>query len=88
MGVRQQHWLTTRRFNSFQRETSHLRVRVRVRGRGGRAAVHSGGGVAVRSGLGQRAGGAFWVEAQPDRTGVPVLPVPHRDGELLLLLLP
>lgn len=86
MGVRQQQWLTTRRFNSFQRGTSLLRVR--VRGRGGRAAVHSGGGVAVRSGLGQRAGGAFWVEAQPDRTGVPVLPVPHRDGELLLLLLP
>lgn len=42
----------------------------------------------MRPGLGQHAGGAFWVKTQLNRVGVSVLPVPHRDGELLLLLFP
>lgn len=63
-------------------------LRLRLPERGGRTAVLSGGGAAVRPGLGQYAGGALRIQAQPDGTGVPVLSVPHRHGKLLLLFLP
>lgn len=65
-----------------------FRIRVWVRGRGGRAAVLCGGGVVMRPGLGQYARSPLGIKTQPDWPGVSVLPVPHRDGELLLLLFP